>query len=95
VKAEIRYVRSGGVAIAYQVVGEGEPDLVFVPDYCSNLVYGWESRYWRPFYERVAESFRLILFDKRGTGPSSAAATTSKASGNGNCTPSSDKSARP
>jgi class 3 adenylate cyclase len=68
VEAEIRYVRSGGVAIAYQVVGEGERDLVFVPDYCSNLVYGWESRYWRPFYERLAESFRLILFDKRGTG---------------------------
>jgi pimeloyl-ACP methyl ester carboxylesterase len=68
VEAEIRYVRSGGVAIAYQVVGEGERDLVLVPDYCSNLVYGWESRYWRPFYERLAESFRLILFDKRGTG---------------------------
>ena len=61
-------MRSGGVAIAYQVVGQGERDLVFVPDYCSNLVYGWESRYWRPFYERLAESFRLILFDKRGTG---------------------------
>ena len=61
-------MRSGGVAIAYQVVGEGERDLVFVSDYCSNLVYGWESRYWRPFYERLAESFRLILFDKRGTG---------------------------
>ena len=61
-------MRSGGVAIAYQVVGEGERDLVFVPDYCSNLVYGWESRYWRPFYERMAKSFRLILFDKRGTG---------------------------
>jgi class 3 adenylate cyclase/pimeloyl-ACP methyl ester carboxylesterase len=65
---DVRYVRSGGVAIAYQVVGDGETDLVFVPDYVSNLVYGWESPYWRPFYERLAESFRLILFDKRGTG---------------------------
>jgi class 3 adenylate cyclase len=65
---DVRYARSGGVAIAYQVVGEAERDLVFVPDYCSNLVYGWESPYWRPFYERLAKSFRLILFDKRGTG---------------------------
>ena len=65
---DVRYVRSGGVAIAHQVVGDGETDLVFVPDYVSNLVYGWESPYWRPFYERLAESFRLILFDKRGTG---------------------------
>ncbi len=65
---EILYTRSGGVAIAYQVVGDGDVDLVFVPDFFSNLVYGWESGYWREFYERLARSFRLILFDKRGTG---------------------------
>jgi class 3 adenylate cyclase len=65
---EIRYVRNGGVAIAYQVVGEGEVDLVFVPAYGSNLVYAWQWPRWRSFYERLARSFRLILFDKRGTG---------------------------
>src|SRR5437660_680948 len=65
---DIRYARNGDVAIAYQVVGEGERDLVFVPDYVSNLVYAWKSPYWREFYERLARSFRLILFDKRGTG---------------------------
>ena len=65
---DVSYVRSGGVAIAYQVVGEGELDLVYVPDFVSNLVYGWESRHWRDFYERLLRSFRLILFDKRGTG---------------------------
>jgi pimeloyl-ACP methyl ester carboxylesterase len=65
---DIRYARSGGVAIAYQVVGDGETDLVYVPDYMSNLVYNWSWHYWRDFYERLAESFRLILFDKRGTG---------------------------
>ena len=65
---DIRYARSGGVSIAYQVVGEGEVDLVYVPDYVSNLVYAWETPHWRRFYERLAERFRLILFDKRGTG---------------------------
>src|ERR687887_1801179 len=65
---DIRYARSGGAAIAYQVVGEGEIDLVYVPDYVSNLVYGWESAHWRRFYDALARSFRLILFDKRGTG---------------------------
>src|SRR5438034_5659241 len=65
---DVRYARNGDIAIAYQVVGEGERDLVFVPDYVSNLVYAWESPYWREFYERLARSFRLILFDKRGTG---------------------------
>src|SRR5829696_7444225 len=68
VEEGIQYVRSGGAAIAYQVVGEGENDLVYVPDFVSNLVYGWESPRWRAFYERLARSFRLILFDKRGTG---------------------------
>ena len=32
-------MRNGGVAIAYQVVGDGEHDLVYVPDWTSNLVY--------------------------------------------------------
>ena len=64
----IRYAHNSGVAIAYQVVGEGAIDLVYVPDWMSNLVYGWESPCWRAFYERLAQSFRLILFDKRGTG---------------------------
>ena len=67
---DIRYARSEGASIAYQIVGDGERDLVFVPDFSSNLVYGWETPYWRPFYERLAASFRLILFDKRGTGVS-------------------------
>ena len=39
-----------------------------MPDFVSNLVYAWDSPYWREFYDRLARSFRLILFDKRGTG---------------------------
>src|SRR5207244_626285 len=65
---DIRYARNGGTSIAYQVVGDGPTDIVYVPDYVSNLVYAWESPDWRGFYERLARSFRLILFDKRGTG---------------------------
>jgi class 3 adenylate cyclase len=67
-EGEIRYTRSSGVAIAYQVVGGGGADLVYVPDFMSNLVFGWEYPYLRKWYERLARSFRLILFDKRGTG---------------------------
>jgi class 3 adenylate cyclase len=65
---EIRYARSGGVAIAYQVVGTADTDLVYVPDFMSNLVYAWEYPRWRDFYLQLTERFRLILFDKRGTG---------------------------
>src|SRR3954465_7864136 len=67
-RLDIRYARSGGVSIAYQVVGEGEVDLVYVADYVSNLVYFWGLPRWRAFYESLAQRFRLILFDKRGTG---------------------------
>jgi class 3 adenylate cyclase/pimeloyl-ACP methyl ester carboxylesterase len=65
---DIQYVRNGDVSIAYHVVGDGPTDLVLVPDFFSNLVFDWESKHWRAFYERLAQSFRLILFDKRGTG---------------------------
>jgi class 3 adenylate cyclase len=68
VEPDIRYARNGEVAIAYQIVGDGDRDLVFVPDFVSNLVYAWESPYWREFYELLARSFRVILFDKRGNG---------------------------
>ena len=65
---DIRYARGSGAAIAYQVVGNAETDLVFVPDFGSNLIYGWQSPHWRNFYERLGREFRLILFDKRGSG---------------------------
>jgi len=67
---DIRYARNGGVALAYQVIGDGDGDgdLVYVSDFTSNLVYAWEHPPWRDFYLRLARSFRLILFDKRGTG---------------------------
>lgn len=67
-EAQIRYAHNGGVAIAYQVVGHGGTDLVYVPDWVSNLVHAWEHPRFRDFYLRLADSFRLILFDKRGTG---------------------------
>jgi class 3 adenylate cyclase len=65
---DVRYAKSGGAAIAYHVVGDGPTDLVYVPDFVSNLVYWWESDRWRGFFERLARNFRLVLFDKRGTG---------------------------
>jgi hypothetical protein len=68
VQPDVRYARSGGAAIAYQVVGDEDVDLAYVSAYVSNLVCTWQSPYWRPFYERLVRGFRLILFDKRGAG---------------------------
>jgi pimeloyl-ACP methyl ester carboxylesterase len=68
VPPETRYARSGDVSIAYQVVGEGEHDIVFVPGYISNVELVWEWPQWAHLLERIAELGRLIIFDKRGTG---------------------------
>jgi len=66
--SDIRYARSGDVAIAYQVIGEGTPDLVFVTGFVSNLAYAWEHPVVVRFYEHVSSYSRLIRFDRRGTG---------------------------
>jgi len=63
-----RYARSGDVNIAYQVMGEGALDLVFVMGWVSHLDYFWEEPSFARFLRRLASFSRLILFDKRGTG---------------------------
>jgi pimeloyl-ACP methyl ester carboxylesterase len=65
---EVRYARSGDVNIAYQVVGEGPLDLVYVPGWVSNVELMWEETAMAHFLGRLASFSRLILFDKRGTG---------------------------
>ena len=64
---ETRYAKSGDLSIAYQVVGEGPIDLVFVPGFVFNLDVAWDSPI-GGFCSRLASFSRLILFDKRGTG---------------------------
>src|SRR5438067_12977370 len=63
-----QYARSGDIRIAYQVVGSGPFDLVFVPGFVSNLDLIWEDADWAHFFSRLAAFSRLIVFDKRGTG---------------------------
>ena len=67
-RSETRYARSGDVSIAYQVVGDGPFDLVYVPGFVSNIELMWEEPGLARFLERLASFSRLILFDKRGTG---------------------------
>jgi pimeloyl-ACP methyl ester carboxylesterase/DNA-binding winged helix-turn-helix (wHTH) protein len=64
----VRYARSGDVNIAYQVVGDGPLDLVFVMGWVSHLEYFWREPSFARFLLRLASFSRLILLDKRGTG---------------------------
>jgi pimeloyl-ACP methyl ester carboxylesterase len=63
-----RYTRSGDVNLAYQVIGEGPIDLVFVMGWVSHLDYFWTEPSFARFLRRLASFSRVILFDKRGTG---------------------------
>ena len=65
---ETKYAKSGGVHIAYQVVGEGPFDLVLIPGWVSHVELLWEEPTIARFFHRLASFSRLIVFDKRGTG---------------------------
>lgn len=65
---ETRYAKSGDVRIAYQVIGHGPLDLVFVPGFMSNLEVQWEDPGFTHLLNRLSTFTRLILLDKRGTG---------------------------
>ena len=65
---ETRYAKSGDLSIAYQVVGKGPLDLIYVPGWISNVELMWEEPAHAHVLERLASFSRLILFDKRGTG---------------------------
>ena len=67
---DTHYANSGGVNIAYQVVGDGPIDLVYVPGWVSHVELAWELPGLASGFQRLASFSRLILFDKRGTGMS-------------------------
>ena len=64
----VQYARSGDLNIAYQVLGSGPIDLVFVMGWVSHLECFWTEPSFARFLRRLARFSRLILFDKRGTG---------------------------
>src|SRR4051795_10067929 len=67
---ETRYVKSGPYNIAYQVIGEGDLDLLWIHGFVSNVELAWEEPRLASFLSRLASFSRLISFDKRGTGMS-------------------------
>jgi class 3 adenylate cyclase len=64
----VQYADSGGVEIAYQVLGKGPPDIIWLAGALSHLELLWEHPAYRSFCEQLASFSRLILFDKRGMG---------------------------
>lgn len=65
---ETKYAKSGDSYIAYQVMGKGPLDIVFVPGFISHVEMHMETQRFASFFGRLATSCRVIRFDKRGTG---------------------------
>jgi class 3 adenylate cyclase/pimeloyl-ACP methyl ester carboxylesterase len=65
---EVRFTRSGDVDLAYQVLGEGDLNMVLMIGWVSHLEVLWELAECRHFIERLAGMGRVALFDKRGLG---------------------------
>ena len=70
VQPETRYARLGGDRVAYQVLGEGPPDLVMTTGNYSHVDMVWEDPGIALFLRTLASFSRLIVFDRRGTGAS-------------------------
>jgi pimeloyl-ACP methyl ester carboxylesterase len=64
---DVHYARAGGVAIAYQVVGDGPQTLIFSPQ-VSDLFTIWLGKEARSFLDRLAGDVRVVLLNPRGTG---------------------------
>ena len=66
---ETRYAKTDdGAHIAFQVLGDGPPDLVFVAEGASHVELAWELPAYDRVFRRLASFSRLIRFDTRGSG---------------------------
>ncbi len=65
---ETKYAMAGDAHIAYQVFGQGETVLVWMPHWATHLEMLWEDPLSAAFFQGLASFSRVILFDKRGVG---------------------------
>jgi class 3 adenylate cyclase/pimeloyl-ACP methyl ester carboxylesterase len=67
-RPETRYAWNGDVSLAYQVVGDGPTDILYLQGYCSQVDLNWESPYLTHFLRGLTRHARLIVTDRRGWG---------------------------
>ena len=63
-----RYAWNGNVALAYQLIGEGPVDLLYLQGLCSHVDQNWESPYLAGLLRALARQARVIVTDRRGFG---------------------------
>jgi class 3 adenylate cyclase len=65
---DVHYVRNGGVALAYQVFGNGPVELVYAPQWINNLEVAWSNPLFARFLYGLASFARVLFVDRRGMG---------------------------
>ncbi len=65
---EPRFAWNGDSTVAYEVVGDGPVDLVYMPGFINNLEVVWDNPLMARFLKRLASFSRLIMIDRRGMG---------------------------
>jgi class 3 adenylate cyclase len=65
---DVRYVRNGDVALAYQLFGDGPIELVYAPQWLNNLELAWSNPLFARFLHRLASFARVCFVDRRGMG---------------------------
>ena len=65
---ETRFARIGDVHIAYQIVGDGPIDILFVDTWVHHVEAVWDFPDFARLLRRLSSFGRLIHFDRRGTG---------------------------
>src|SRR3954447_12595293 len=63
-----QYAKHGDLNLAYQVVGEGDGDIVLIPSFVSHIEFFWAHPAIKSFLDRISSFARLLIFDKAGTG---------------------------
>ena len=64
----IEYAWRGEVSLAYQVLGDGPIDLIYLQGYLSNVEINWENPRLARFLRELGAHTRLIITDRRGLG---------------------------
>jgi len=67
-RPDVKFAWNADVALAYQIVGDGPQDVVYLQGYCSNIDMNWESPHLARFLGGLAGFGRLIVMDRRGWG---------------------------
>jgi class 3 adenylate cyclase len=67
---QTRFVRNGDVHLAYQIVGNGPIDLLFIDTWAHHVDLVWDIPDFARLLRRLSSFARLIQFDRRGTGVS-------------------------